>query len=87
MKRSRSTKEQIVAILREQEAGVATAEVCRKHRHQQRDLLRLEGEVWRLGCVAGPQAEGTVIGERQAQEAPGRGDARCRRFAGRDRKT
>jgi putative transposase len=31
MKRSRFTEEQIIAIRREQEAGVATAEVCRKH--------------------------------------------------------
>ena len=31
MKRSRFTEEQIIAILREQEAGAATAEVCRKH--------------------------------------------------------
>jgi putative transposase len=31
MKRTRFTEQQIVAILREQEAGVATAELCRKH--------------------------------------------------------
>ena len=31
MKKSRFTEEQIIAIRREQEAGVATAEVCRKH--------------------------------------------------------
>lgn len=31
MKRSRFTEEQIIGILQEQEAGVATAEVCRRH--------------------------------------------------------
>ena len=31
MKRSRFSEEQIIAILKEQEAGVATAEVCRRH--------------------------------------------------------
>jgi len=31
MKRSRFTEEQIIAILREQEAGSTTADVCRKH--------------------------------------------------------
>lgn len=31
MKRSRFTEEQIIAILREQETGVATVDVCRRH--------------------------------------------------------
>ena len=31
MKRSRFTEEQIIAVLREQGAGLPTAEVCRKH--------------------------------------------------------
>ena len=31
MKRKRFTEEQIIAVLREQEAGLSTTEVCRKH--------------------------------------------------------
>jgi hypothetical protein len=36
MKRSRYTKEQIIGILKEQEAGVPGAELCRKHGHGKR---------------------------------------------------
>ena len=31
MKRSRFTEEQIIAILKQQESGVTTADVCREH--------------------------------------------------------
>ncbi|MDR7154332.1 putative transposase [Sphingobium xenophagum] len=31
MKRSRFSEEQIIAILKEQEAGMVTADVCRRH--------------------------------------------------------
>ena len=39
MKRTRSTEEQIIAVLREQEAGAKTADVCRKSGVSEADLL------------------------------------------------
>jgi putative transposase len=66
MKPSRFTEEQIIGILREQEAGAATAEVCRKHGISSAsfykwkakyggleisDAKRLKGPLFRSVCV------------------------------------
>src|SRR3546814_3590295 len=54
---------------------------------QQRDAVRVEGQVWRHGRVAGAQAEGARGGERPAQTAAGGRHARqCRAEGSRGKK-
>ena len=48
MKKSRFSKEQIIGILKQGEAGVKTADLCREHGISG-DVLRLEAEVRRDG--------------------------------------
>ena len=54
MRKSRFTEEQIIAILAEQERGMATAEVMPASRGQFGDVLQVEGEVRRHGCLGCP---------------------------------
>lgn len=49
MKRSRFSEEQITGILREQEAGAATADVCRKHGISSATFYKVEGQIRRDG--------------------------------------
>ena len=44
MKRKRHTEEQIIAILKEHEAGVKTADLCRKHGISEASFY-MEGQV------------------------------------------
>ncbi len=59
MKNSRGTEEQIIGVLREQEAGAATAEVCRRHGI----VLSVESEVRRHGLAEEPGERELAAGE------------------------
>ena len=75
MKRSRFTEEQIIGVLREQEAGMKVAEVCRKHGISEPTFYAWKAKFGGMsisGCAAAEAARG---GERPAEEAAGGGDA------------
>ncbi len=68
---SRSTEEQVIAIPREQEAGVATAEVCRKHGVGSATLYAWKAKYGGLGVSQARRLEGAQRGERAPEEAAG----------------
>src|SRR5215813_9717506 len=81
MKRSRYTEEQIIGILKEQEAGTPVAELCRKHGMSDATFYTWKSKYGGLE-VRGETAAGFGNGERQAEAAVGGRDARQRRVEG-----
>ena len=57
MKQKRFTEEQIIGILREQEAGAKAADLARKYGGFANDALQLESQVRRHGDFRGQAAE------------------------------
>lgn len=70
MKHSRFTDEQIVGILKEQESGLRTADVCRKHGISEATFYKYKAKFG--GGFRCSQAESSGRRERQAEKAAGR---------------
>ena len=71
MKRSKFTEEQIIGILREQEAGAKTAELCRRHGISSATFYAWKAKFGGMDVSDAEAAEGARGGERPSEAAPG----------------
>lgn len=77
MRKSRFTEAQIIGMIKEQEAGMPTAEVCRRHGLSTATFYKLKSK-YGDGSVRGGKAEGPRRRECQTQTPVGRHHARQR---------
>jgi putative transposase len=82
MKRKRHTEEQIIAILKEHEAGMKTADLCRKHGISEASFYNWKAKYGGLEVSEAKRLRGARERERQAEEAFGRRYARQRSTEG-----
>ncbi len=82
MRKSRYTEEQIVGILKESEAGLPTAELCRKHGISEQTFYRWKAKYGGLEVSEAQRLAATGRREPQAEAAGGRAGTGHRRFQG-----
>jgi putative transposase len=72
MKRNRFTEEQIIGILKEHEAGVSVADLCRKHGVSDASIYKWKARFGGMGRLRGQAAEDAGGREHAAEAAAGR---------------
>ena len=73
--KKRFTEEQIIGFLREADAEVLVADLCRRHGFSAASYLPVAQQVWRHECLGSQKAQGAGVREYAAQAFVSRDDA------------